>query len=103
MITITTKTERPDWKADREPIFSIDGVEYTIPKKVPTNVGLEAMEKVSELGGAAGTRWLMVLMLGQKGWDALRTCEDLEPADLQAVQEVIRTRVFAEVEPEGKN
>lgn len=104
MITITTNKDRDPnaWKADREALFSIDGTEYTIPKAVPPNVALEAVELVSRMGEVAGTRELMVMMLGRAGWDALRTCGELAKEDLVAIQTAVRERVFGGMEEEGK-
>lgn len=103
MITIkSTGQEKDAWKADREPLFTIDDVEYTVPKKVPANVGLKAVDTVARLGEADGTRWLMVLMLGEDGWKALMDCDGLEASDLQAIQEVLRAKVFGDLEAEGK-
>jgi hypothetical protein len=102
MITITTTGQAKDWRADREALFSIDGQEFTVPRQVPTNVGLKAMRKVAELGEAAGTQWLMVFILGQDAWDALEACEDLTRGDLEAIQTVVRTKVFGDQEAEGK-
>jgi hypothetical protein len=103
MISIkSTGQEKDAWKGDREPLFTIDDQEYTVPKKVPANVGLRAVDTVARLGEADGTRWLMVLMLGEDGWKALMDCDGLEPADLQAIQEVLRAKVFGDLEAEGK-
>lgn len=102
MITITTTGQAKDWRNDREPLFSIDGVEYTIPKSIPTNVGLKAMRRVAELGEIAGTQWLLVYLMGQDAWDALEKCEDLTREDLGAIQEVVRRKAFGDQEAEGK-
>lgn len=103
MITIKTSGQEKDaWKKDREVLFTIDDQEYTVPVKVPANVGLRAVDTVARMGEADGTRWLMILMLGDEGWKALMDCDDLEPDDLQAIQEVIRQKVFGHLEAEGK-
>lgn len=103
MITIkTTGQEKDAWKKDREDLFSIDDTTYSIPRKVPANVGLKAVDTVARLGEADGTRWLMIMMLGQEGWDALMAADGLEAEDLKAIQEVIRLKVFGDQEAEGK-
>jgi hypothetical protein len=103
MITIqNTGQEKDAWKKEREPLFSIDGTEYTVPVRVPANVGLKAVDQVARLGEADGTRFLMILMLEEAGWKALMDCDALEAADLQAIQEVIREKVFGGLEAEGK-
>lgn len=102
MINITTSPVTKDWRASQEPLFSIDGTEYGIPVEVPTNVGLKALRKVAELGETAGTHWLMVFVLGQDAWDALEGCQELTRADLEAIQKIVRTKVFGDLEDQGK-
>lgn len=103
MIEIKTTGQDPNaWRQDREPLFSIDGTEYTVPKIIPTAVGLKAMRKVAELGEIAGTQWLMVYLLGQPAWDALEGCLDLTRADLEAIQTIVRTKAFGDQEDQGK-
>lgn len=102
MIEIKTTGQAKDWRVDREPLFSIDDQEYTVPRAIPTNVGLKAMRKVAELGEIAGTQWLMVYLLGQEAWDALEGCLDLTRADLLAIQVVVRDKAFGSLEEEGK-
>lgn len=99
MIEINTQTKISD---EREEIFSIDGKAYTIPKEVPGWISLEALEITARQGEALATRWLMIEMLGQEGWDALRTCKALEPHHIRAVQEVIRLKVYGAEEDQGK-
>lgn len=102
IIINSTGTKAGSWRDDREPLFSIGGQEYTIPRVVPTNVGLKAMRQVADLGEVAGTHWLLVYLLGQDAWDALEGCEDLTREDLQAIQVVVRQKAFGDQEAEGK-
>ena len=103
MIEITTTAQDPDaWKQDREPLFSIDGQAYTIPRNVPTRVGLKALRETAQLGEVAASYHVMVLMLGQDGYNALEGCPDLSKGDLEKIQTIIRKRVFGDLEEEGK-
>lgn len=104
MINITTTGTDPDaWKGNREPIFTIDGQEYTIPVEIPARISLMATRRLAELGEVAGGVWLMTFLLGQDGWDALEKCPDVTPADLKAIQAVIRQKTFGAMEEEGKD
>jgi hypothetical protein len=94
----STGQEKDAWKKDREPLFSIDGVEYTIPKAVPTNVGLKAMDHLARVSEPEGVRYIMILMLEKEGWDALQGADGLEEADLRTIQEIIRKKVFGDTD-----
>lgn len=87
---------------DKELIFSIDGVDYFIPKEVPGSVAVEAMVKAREAGDIPATVWAMEQMLGEEGLHALRTCKTVRKEEVIAVQDIIRERVFGLAEQEGK-
>lgn len=70
-------TSGPAEDLERIPIFSVDGTEYTIPKDVPAYVSLEAQELLATQGMVVAERWLMVELLGEDGWKALRSCKTL--------------------------
>lgn len=86
----------------REPLFSIDGTEYTIPVEVPPATSLEAIERVRTEGEAAATAWIMLELLGPEGWKALRECKQINRAQLSAIMEVCRTKAYGGMEEEGK-
>jgi hypothetical protein len=87
---------------EREEVFSIDDKAYTVLKVVPGNVGLQAMDKMASLGELIGVRWMMIELLGQEGYDALRTCPYVEEADILAIMEICRLKVFGKIEEQGK-
>lgn len=95
-------SEDPFAGIGRKPLFYIDDREYTIPVDVPAWYGLEAMEKTATMSEVEGTRWLMIQMLGQEGWDALRACKTITKPEMAAMQMVVRELVFGEQEEEGK-
>ena len=99
MISIST-TQKLD--ETREALFSIDGEEYTIPVHVPPVWGLQATEVTRQQGEIAATAWIMEKLLGAKGWRVLRECEYSQAAQLSAIVETCRTKVFGAMEEEGK-
>jgi hypothetical protein len=99
MISISTTQHVNE---EREPLFSIDGTEYTIPVEVPPAMGLEAMEKTRTEGEAPATAWIMRELLGVEGWKALRECKQVNRAQMAAIMQVCRDRVFGGMEEEGK-
>jgi hypothetical protein len=93
-------------EAKREPLFSIDGIEYTIPveDEVPPALGLEGLELARTYGQAYAEAWLAEMMLGPAGWRALRQCPDIRPSQMQAILRIMRTRAMGYLESdEGKD
>lgn len=87
---------------EREPIFSIDGTEYTIPKVVGGELALEAMDRARREPDAAVTAWCVETLLGKEGWRALRNVKGLDPKIVAGIMEICRERVFGPMEAEGK-
>jgi hypothetical protein len=92
-------------EAEREPLFSIDDVEYTIPVEgaVPPALGLESLEVARVNGQPHAEAWLAEMLLGSAGWRALRTCPDIEMGQMQAIMRIMRDRAMGALEiEEGK-
>lgn len=70
---------------ERVEVFTLDGVTYSAPAKPPANLGLRFLDFREEHGDDAAIQWLLRVMLGDEGWEALRDCEFLEPVQLLAV------------------
>ena len=89
-------------EAPREPLFSIDGTEYTIPIEdaVPPALGLEGLEVARTHGQAYAEAWLGEMMLGAAGWRALRTCPDITMSQMQAILRIMRERAMGALESE---
>jgi hypothetical protein len=99
MIEIVTTGHDPDaWTKDREPLFSIDGTEYTIPREVPGHVTLQAMEVFRTGGDGAATPWVMERMLGAAGYRALLECTAVTKTNLAAINAVLQRKVFGDPE-----
>lgn len=74
---------------DRIPLFSIDGTEYTMPAEVAGNVSLQVTDIWATDGEAAGTKWLMIELLGDEGYAALRTCKTITKAQMRQVIQIM--------------
>lgn len=94
-------TSGPAEDLERIPIFSVDGTEYTIPADVPAYVSLEAQELLATQGMVVAERWLMVELLGQDGWDALRSCKTLTRAQYRKLAASIVEHAMGPDEDEG--
>ena len=95
MITIDTKTPVSD---ARIPVFSIDGVEYSMPQEINGHFALEVLEQIRANGSESVTAWVLEETIGSKGYRALRGCETLTTADLKAVIKIVTDHVLGAVE-----
>lgn len=86
---------------ERIPLFSIDGTEYTMPAEAPGYIGLEAVEIWATQGEAAGTRWLMRELLGEDGYDALRTCKTITKAQMRQVTRILVQHALGDEDPKA--
>jgi hypothetical protein len=99
VIQIRTDGQGPDdWQDKREPLFSIDDREYTIPVEVPGNITLQALERVRQDGEGPTTAWLLELMLGDDGYRALRECSSVSRQNLAAIGAVVSAKVLGDLE-----
>lgn len=80
--------------ADREPLFSVGGVEYTIPKQVPAAWSMQAFDIAITQGEKAALAWSVAMMLGDDGYAALKNCATLTREDLAVVFKAIVDRVM---------
>lgn len=83
--------------ADREPLFAVGGVEYTIPKQAPAAWTIRAVELATTVSIVSATEYAFQTVLGDAGYRALVECKTLTAADLQ----VIRTACLDRVIPGG--
>jgi hypothetical protein len=76
VVRLTTGT---DTAQVRIPLFSIDGVEYSIPARPRLNVALQFMHMTRTQGDGAAMDVLLEKLLGTDGYRALREYDDLTP------------------------
>jgi hypothetical protein len=79
---------------DREPLFSVGGVEYTIPKKAPAAWTIRTTTLAVETGDAQAVEYALQKMLGEDGYKALAECDTLTTTDFEVIRDVILKRVF---------
>ena len=95
-IVISTTQDEKD--VETEVLFSIDGEDYTIPTEVPAVIGLRFLDVAAEEGDAAGIRWLMREVLGDKGWMALLACDAVKGEQLAQIMQVVRDKAVGTLE-----
>lgn len=80
--------------AEREPLFSIDGEVYTIPKNVPPAWSMTAIDLAMTRGENVALAWVVGKMLEPQAFEALKSCSTLLPEDLNTLFRVIMDKVL---------
>jgi hypothetical protein len=80
--------------AEREPLFAIDGVVYTIPKNVPPAWSMTAIDLAMTQGENVALAWVVGKMLEPEAYEALKNCPTLLPGDLSALFRIIMDKVL---------
>lgn len=82
--------------ADREPLFTVGGITYTIPKEVPPSWTLKAFELASTEGESAALAFAVQHCLDEDGWSALVNCETLSRTNMRKVLQALMDKVLPE-------
>ena len=72
-------------REDRIPAFAINGTTYSILTKPRTNQGLKYVHLARTKGSEIAIDYMLEVLLGVEGYDALREFDDLTEDDLKAV------------------
>lgn len=78
-------TSAPPIDHERIPIFYVDDVEYTIPKRVPAGVAMKALQLSAEQGRDVAAYFMVVDALGQDVVEMLQDSKHLELEDATAL------------------
>lgn len=84
--------------AEREPLFSIDGTVYTVPKEISGTLALGFLDQVRDHGEAIAMGWLLREVLGAEAHAALAACKTVTAAQMAAVMSVVRDKTMAAME-----
>jgi len=95
LIEITTTDAPP---VEREDLFSIDGVVYTIPKDMPGTLALTLLDTARKQGESVAISWLLEEVLGENAYGALLACKTVTRTQMSAVVTVIREKVMGALE-----
>lgn len=80
--------------ADREPLFAIGEVVYTIPRKVPPSWALHAYNLATTVGETAALAYAAEKLLDADAWSALQGCETLTPDDMAVILNALVDKVL---------
>ncbi|MCW0214366.1 MAG: hypothetical protein OJJ54_13485 [Pseudonocardia sp.] len=100
MIVLDSK---PGGNEEREPLFSIDGVEYTVPKTVSVGLALKYFKSARLYGVDMAIADVLETVLGSAGYDGLTNYEGLTPEDLAAVIDVVTKKMLGAMDTSGKS
>lgn len=93
-VIVLDRKENVDKLAEREPLFSVDGVVHTIPKHVPASWTIEATKLATEVSEAAALAYVIDKMLSTESYEALQSCETLTKEDLNDVVQILADKVL---------
>lgn len=89
---------------ERIPLFSLDGVEYTIPAKAPFKVALKFMNESKRSGNDMfAALQLLEDMLGKDAYDKLLDFDGLTDELMGQIMEQCIDRAFPAVKESAKN
>jgi len=103
MLTLTTPEKLSE--PEREPLFSIDGVEVTVPKgNFDAAFALRYLDVADKLGLDSATVWLFENGLSEGGWSLLMNYAALEQEHVSQISDVLRAKVTGALDtgPKGR-
>lgn len=98
-VALTTKVagdESPD--QDRVVVFTLDGVEFTMPRKPRMNLGIRFLWEMKYLGEVKAVPNFLEAMLGKEGFQALAMAEAITPEQFKAVLDIAQNLAMGESE-----
>lgn len=95
VLRLTTKKDRVE---EREPLFYIDDVEYTIAKRPSPSVGLKCLHLFRTRGDGVATDYVLAKLLGSEGYQALLDYDDLEPEEYEQICKIAVRRALGSLE-----
>lgn len=85
---------RPSLGVEREPLFKLGGVLYTIPMRVSAGVSLEYMRLSGMAGEQTAIIWAMQTLIDQNGYAALVKNDTLTAEELSGITAVLMAKVI---------
>ncbi len=99
-VVLSTKTEVDE---SRKTLFSIDGVDYTIPARPRPNLALKFMWQTKTIGEDEAGINLLIAMLGEEGFKALSEYEQLTTEQFVQVMTIAQDVAMGSLEAVGKD
>lgn len=83
---------------ETEPLFSIDGTVYSMPKRIRAAVALDALEAVASKGELAAAVGLLETVMGAGTYKALKECPGIDDQGLAAVLRIVMDKATGQLE-----
>ena len=83
-------------------IFTIDDVDYFMDAEPSPALALRMLEMAELNGDAAAMSYVLAEVLGPEGHAALKNCDSLTKAQLEAILEIVGDHVMGALDDEGK-
>lgn len=88
-------TPDEDVEPERELVFTLDEVEYTILKDVPASFSVAYLNNVRKRGTEFAMAEAMVALLGEDAMDALADCPQMTPENLRQIMKIVERKMLA--------
>lgn len=95
---IVIDTSTPTVDAERVPVFVIDGVEHTIPRRLPAGDTVRSLEVIATQGALAGTWFMVKLALTEESIEALMSCRHVTHDQVKSIFDRIGRMYMGQVE-----
>ncbi len=95
---VQLSTKAPVVEEERIPIFYVDDVEYTVPKKIPRSLSLKIMRTARLQGDLAASQELMEAVMGEDAYIALMNCESVTDEQLDQISQFINDLAMGQAE-----
>jgi len=99
VVRLSTSAKRAP--VETVPVFYIDDVEYSMPRRVHPNVGLQYLRMARDKGPEIAVVWLLEEVLGTEGYEALMGYDALTDEQLGQVMEIIKRNALGAQEKQG--
>lgn len=78
---------------EREPLFFIDDVEFTIPKTIRPNITIAYLRDAAKDGQEVALGKAMEEVLGPKAMDALAESDSVTEDDMRAIMDIVERKL----------
>lgn len=82
---IVIDTSTPAVDSERIPVFTIDGVEHTIPRRLPAGDTVAMIQVIAERGAVAGAWEMVKLALTEDSINALMQCRHVTHEQVRSI------------------
>lgn len=101
-INFDARPKREEGADERIPVFYLDGVEYTIPKRVNMSIGLRFIRDRAKYGSDVAIVNLMEEMLGQEAYEALLNYDGVTEEDFEQITMILSRAAMGKLEAQKK-